>query len=260
MAEFQIETEEGEHGTSIRLSGELDSATADAVLDRVERAVAADPPRVILDLAALTFIDSAGLRAIIMLERLARERNVTTLVIPPPAPLLELLEVTGLTDRLSLADEVKEKLQEERFLERIELELPREPTAPRQARDELRRALEARVAEMDLATAVLLASELVTNAVLHPDSDPRHPIGIQIISYADRLRVEIADTGSGFDPGHIPERPPDIGGRGLMVVDRLASRWGAARSAQDGQPRFCVWYELDNEARESSQATEAGVG
>ena len=58
-----------------------------------------------MDLAGVSFIDSAGLRAIIRIQQRAAEQSAELTVIPPPAPLLELLEITGLTERLVLASD-----------------------------------------------------------------------------------------------------------------------------------------------------------
>jgi len=69
---FRIETFQNESGTTIKLTGELDSATCAALIERFEKT--ARPPgtrQVVLDLAGVSFIDSAGMRAIIVIERLA---------------------------------------------------------------------------------------------------------------------------------------------------------------------------------------------
>jgi CheY-like chemotaxis protein len=85
-------------------------------------------------------------------------------------------------------------------------------------------------------TATLLVSELVTNAVVHAGSASR----CSVREAGNSLRVEVADWG----PGVVKLReiaPAAVGGRGLHIVDRLASTWGtcAARGAK------VVWFELD---------------
>jgi anti-anti-sigma factor len=259
-AEFQIKTEETDAGTAITLVGELDAASAESVMTAFGRAREAGRASVLLDMTALSFIDSAGLRSIILIQQQADQHDVVLSVLPPPAHLLELLDVTGLTERLALAPELSQRMQRERFLERVELELPRDPGAPRAAREELRRALELEMAELELSTALLLTSELVTNAVLHPDPSRQEPISVRITSYPQRLRVEITDRGPGFDPDNRPSRPPELGGRGLLVVDRLASRWGTAHITVEGEPRFAVWYEMDTCVAKSRELADAGVG
>lgn len=51
-------------------------------------------------------------------------------------------------------------------------------------------------------------------------------------------RVEVRDRGAGFVPGRLEPQGAD-GGYGLLLVDRLASRWGV--EAADGT---AVWFEL----------------
>ncbi len=85
----------------------------------------------------------------------------------------------------------------------------------------------------------LLVSELVTNAVRHPRDTG--PIELAVDVGRRRVRIEVTDPGSGFDRPRVGEPPPDaLGGRGLLIVDRLASRWGIAT----GRPTR-VWFELD---------------
>jgi anti-sigma regulatory factor (Ser/Thr protein kinase) len=121
-------------------------------------------------------------------------------------------------------------------------------------RRELREAVAGRVGETDRATLTLLTSELVTNAVIHPDPDAGGPIDLRITIYADRVRVEVTDPGAGFDPANLPPRPREDGGHGLVVVDGLSSRWGSLRTQTDDGAGFRVWFELD------VKSEDAGLG
>ncbi|HET7487813.1 MAG TPA: SpoIIE family protein phosphatase [Acidimicrobiales bacterium] len=86
--------------------------------------------------------------------------------------------------------------------------------------------------------AVLLVSELAANVIVHAGSDME-----LLLRRTDAgLRVEVADTAR-----RLPVRRPsdDLApsGRGLMLVERLASRWGAHASAAGK----VVWFELDGD-------------
>ncbi|MEU4462506.1 ATP-binding protein [Streptomyces sp. NPDC024017] len=121
------------------------------------------------------------------------------------------------------------------------LELPPQ-RGVRAARHALRTRLASwQVPEEVCANAVLLVSELVTNAVLHTLSE-RILCGVQLMTDA-RFRLEVHDgdlTGRG-----IPERHPgldDEGGRGLLLVREIADSWGITRSALTGGN--AVWASL----------------
>jgi serine/threonine-protein kinase RsbW len=119
----------------------------------------------------------------------------------------------------------------------IDMSLSPTATAPAMARRELeavRGALDHRLFE-DLR---LLVSELVANAVLHAGLIPGQRIAVRLRIWPSLVRVEVEDPGRGFRPR--PARgPEDSDGRGLLIVDRLASNWGVARD-----DRTVVWAEL----------------
>jgi anti-sigma regulatory factor (Ser/Thr protein kinase) len=97
-----------------------------------------------------------------------------------------------------------------------------------------------------IATLMLLTSEIVTNAVIHPDVDPPGLIGLYVRLNRDTVRIEVSDTGSGFTPQ--PRDPSRLqGGYGLYLVEKESKRWGV-----DQTPHTSVWFEV---AREPAQAT-----
>jgi anti-sigma regulatory factor (Ser/Thr protein kinase) len=89
--------------------------------------------------------------------------------------------------------------------------------------------------------AELLVSELVTNAVLHAHS-------AAVVSLArenDHVRVSVSDKSSVL-PRLRDYGPAAVTGRGMLLVDRVATRWGVD---MDGSGKS-VWFEL-GAARES---------
>jgi anti-sigma B factor antagonist len=246
LPNFRIETFHIGTGTTIKLVGELDSAACAEFLATFEQATAApDASEVVVDLVDVSFIDSAGMRAIIAIERRVTERGLALTISPPPDEVTELLQVTGIAERVTLAPRADEAPPTAPFVERIALDLPRDPQAPGRARAELRSALPGRISDADRATLTLLTSELVTNAVIHPAPGVEGVVALRITAYADRIRVEVGDDGSGFDLQELPPRPREAGGHGLIVVAGLASRWGTSRRSSPEDDGFCVWFELD---------------
>ncbi len=243
LPNFRIDTTPDESGITIKLAGELDSATCGELVERFEQLLAGRPDGIAVDLHEVTFIDSAGLRAIIMIERVAHERGIKVAIRAATGPVAELLQLTGIREQVELSPQVGEPPPGLPFTERVELELARNPNAPARARAELREALGDGVGEADRATVTLLTSELVTNAVIHSGRDAGGMVILRITTCPDRIRIEVTDPGSGFEVGNLPPRPRDFGGHGLVVVEGLSSRWGTTRAGRDGG--FCVWFELD---------------
>ena len=93
----------------------------------------------------------------------------------------------------------------------------------------------------------LLVSEIVTNSIRHSGSDD--PIRLRVWTRRSGLKVEIADGGYGFEAGSVGSGDYAEGGRGLMIVDALADRWGVSHDA-----RAHVWFELSSRSVSRAQA------
>jgi anti-sigma regulatory factor (Ser/Thr protein kinase) len=112
--------------------------------------------------------------------------------------------------------------------------------APAEARIAVTEWLSGLVDRNAIEDAKLLVSELVTNAVRHPENDG--PIGLDVQVRDGKVCVEVTDPGEGFDKPRIGSPPADaLGGRGLLIVDRIASAWGVS----PGRPTR-VWFELES--------------
>jgi two-component sensor histidine kinase len=109
---------------------------------------------------------------------------------------------------------------------------------PAQARREIEAFLRARRSDATIEIAQLVASELVTNALMYGGA----PIELTVRDESDRLCVEVSDAGAVLiDLGDVRTVGNDEpGGRGLRVVDALACHWGS-RAHQGGKT---VWAEL----------------
>lgn len=85
--------------------------------------------------------------------------------------------------------------------------------------------------------AVLLVSELVTNAVLHTGQ----PLRLNISLSPAALTVAVTDLDPTPPRMNLSVDTMSEGGRGLLMVDLLASRWGVEAQATGKR----VWFELD---------------
>ncbi len=88
-----------------------------------------------------------------------------------------------------------------------------------------------------MQVVVLLASELVSNAVRHAGAES---VALSCTVQEGSVRVEVCDDGPGFAGAALPLDSSRIGGWGLYIVDQLASRWGRSDESANR-----VWFEVD---------------
>jgi two-component sensor histidine kinase len=112
-------------------------------------------------------------------------------------------------------------------LGRLQLNLDPAPDAPASAR----RALRSLPLGERADDVLLLASELVTNAVVHAETGG--PIELTAECRPDATWVEVRDHGPGFASPHPVPR------HGLNIVSATSERWGIV---QDGATS--VWFEV----------------
>ncbi|MFD8077333.1 ATP-binding protein [Streptomyces sp. NPDC059718] len=122
------------------------------------------------------------------------------------------------------------------------LELPAERTSVKAARHAMTERLTRwGVPGEACADAVLILSELATNAVVHA-LGTRILCGV-VLDVDQLLRIEVHDHDR--RQINLPPRPPgpeDENGRGLLLVRQLADKWGVARSTRTGGNT--VWATL----------------
>lgn len=88
-------------------------------------------------------------------------------------------------------------------------------------------------------SAVLVVSELVTNAVVHTASNR---VVCELADHDGLVRIAVQDEGCAPGETHpAQQRPDEEHGRGLLLVAALCRAWGA----QEYGPGLLVWAELD---------------
>ena len=125
---------------------------------------------------------------------------------------------------------------------------PGAPTSAGEARRFVESVLTEAGQEGLVYTATMLVSELVANAVLHT----RTPIEVVVGTSGERVRLEVGD-GSPQLPVRKHYSSMSGTGRGLLLVERMASDWGAERTP-NGK---VVWCEFDGRAVPSIDLLEA---
>jgi anti-sigma regulatory factor (Ser/Thr protein kinase) len=97
----------------------------------------------------------------------------------------------------------------------------------------------------------LLVSELVTNSVKHAKVSEEDSIMLDVNIDGELVRVEVRDSGPGFErPATGPPNDADEGW-GLFLVEQLADAWGVESSRQ------AVWFRIDCSTRDREPGASA---
>ncbi|WP_311733781.1 ATP-binding protein [Streptosporangium becharense] len=105
--------------------------------------------------------------------------------------------------------------------------LPYAPSSVAVARQRLCSDLQERgVSEPAIDDAVLVVSELLSNALRHAHPLPSGQIRVAWHWIEDHVEVAVSDGGAATEPRAGRPTLSSLGGRGLGIVDYIASRWG----------------------------------
>jgi anti-sigma regulatory factor (Ser/Thr protein kinase) len=85
-------------------------------------------------------------------------------------------------------------------------------------------------------TVELLTSEVITNALVHARSAPELAVRVR----REAVRVEVVDV-SPVIPIRRAVDATAVSGRGIAIVDSLASEWGVSDLSDHGKT---VWFEV----------------
>jgi anti-anti-sigma factor len=98
-------TFEKENGSVlVSLSGDVDLSNAESVRTGIELA-AVGAERIVIDLTAIEFFDSSGLRLLNQLSTHAAEANVPFIVVAPPNSVARsVLDITSMSEELAVED------------------------------------------------------------------------------------------------------------------------------------------------------------
>jgi len=142
------------------------------------------------------------------------------------------VDVETLADQLHSLSAVLETVQHV-----LDLTYDVDLTSPRAARADVRHALAEKVDKSSLDIIELLTSELVTNAIQHANSTARVAAALMA---GRRIRVSVTDDGPGY-PSIRDADDESESGRGLAMVELLASSWGIERHTAGKT----VWFETE---------------
>jgi anti-sigma B factor antagonist len=107
---FRVEVTSDGRSTVITVSGELDLASSAALEDELGRVSASGVERVVIDLRELEFMDSTGLSTLVKAHQRAEQAGQEFGLVRGPQQVQRLLSLTGVEERMRIADTPEELL------------------------------------------------------------------------------------------------------------------------------------------------------
>jgi anti-anti-sigma factor len=104
VADLRIDTRGDDGVAVVALSGEFDLAGVERFDAELRRLEAESPGVLVVDLTELQFMDSSGLRALVMADHRARRAQRRLAIVPGPPAVRRVFEITQLDDRLDLVE------------------------------------------------------------------------------------------------------------------------------------------------------------
>jgi anti-sigma B factor antagonist len=101
---LEISAASADGGTVLTLSGELDIASAPALERALDDFGASLPRRLVIDLTEVTFMDSTGLRALLLARQRPADGDHELLLRPGPRQVQRVFELSGTLERFSFQD------------------------------------------------------------------------------------------------------------------------------------------------------------
>jgi anti-anti-sigma regulatory factor len=224
----------------VTLQGELDLRGTAPLRTALLKCLADQPDALLVDLAGMTTVDHTSLAVFTAVVRQAAMWPGTPVIFYAPAPETAALLAHGRFGRLILHDSRAEALQavdagQITTLSVVDQLLPISGTA-RHARNMVTDSCSRWSLFHLIGPASLVASELVTNAIMHAGTMMTFRITLRQRS----VHIAVHD-GSPAAPKIMPACDPAApGGRGLQLVAKMAAHWGWLPS-RDGK---VVWARL----------------
>jgi len=228
------------HALVVRPVGELICETYERLRDGLFECAAEEPPAIVVDLASMRAAIASLLTVFpTVCDRISNWPGVPLVLAAAGQPLRTLLDFSAVPRFVPTYRSVKEALEGLAMAprrRRRQVQLPCDPASARLARRLVEQTcLEWGISAM-VTDAVVVASELTDNMVYHARSDG----WLRLELRNNRLTVAVADA----DPRPPRLRVPGlraVGGRGLVLVDKLSRAWGTASRLPDGKVVWAVF-------------------
>lgn len=233
------------HGCPVvAFSGAIDLTSVATVQRTLLKDLSEQPEALICDLAGVQHLDPMAAAVFSTVAKHPASRWPTTSFVlcgprPQVAEALRRVRASQLVRVYATVEEAVEAARARPPALQDELRLAPLPAAARAARAFVREVCRAwRLDAPDTTVverAVLVANELVTNAVIHAHTD----LWLRLELRADRLFIAVRDRGPKV-PQPVPPAPEAEGGRGLWLVEQLGRAWGVRPAPGGGKTVWCA--------------------
>jgi anti-sigma B factor antagonist len=110
QSHFRVEARNEDRAAVVSVKGELDLASSPALEEELARIAASKVEVVIVDLRELDFMDSTGLSVLVRAHQRACDSGQRFALIKGPQQVQRLLTLTGVAEKLTVADSPEELL------------------------------------------------------------------------------------------------------------------------------------------------------
>jgi anti-anti-sigma regulatory factor len=223
----------------VRLAGVLDSGSAPEIRSALLDVLAEQPEALVVDVGELR-VDEP--------EAVAVLRDVSRDTADWPGARLTLCNTNGATvwrdsgwAVLADSDGAFAQLGAPAREQRVNIDLEPQVGAARRSRELITAACE-RWGHADLAgSACIVVTEMVNNVVQHAHTS----MILLLAQHGDEVSVAVRDHSDGVPSFTGAPEPTSYGGRGMLLIDSVANRWGSLALA-DGK---VVWALISDDVR-----------
>lgn len=221
----------------LHVDGDIDLAVVPTMKSDLTDLIDSGYVNIVFDLSCTTYVDSSALSLLVWLDRELAEAPGKVVLVGANRDVSRVLAISGLVsvthvecsseplDHVLQGIETVADSREPLWVEELSMEGSASALAPvRERVCELVETL--RFNDSSLFDIKVALGEALANAVRHGSPrDGNGTIAIIVRAYDDKVEIEVADTGTGFDGEHVCS--DDLyasGGRGIMFMRALMDR------------------------------------
>ena len=244
---FQVERRPELRACIVSVEGDIDLSMVPDLEEALGGAVSAGLSNVVMDMSAVTYVDSSALGMLIWLDKELKDTGGKVMLAGADENVSRILELSGL---ISVANSVSTQSSAEHALQSLEVvAIEGEPLWTReltlsagvQHLAQVREEVSVILADLGFSEAALFdikvaLGEALANAVRHGSPEGvESEIEVHVRVFDKHVALDVLDRGSGFDGVH--PGSDDLyasGGRGIMFMRALLDQVVFSRGAGGG--------------------------